>query len=60
MRIYEDHNNPGLGFDAGIEAYDFFELRLTVGEKKFSIGSPVTFAASDSYKRRQSAILGAG
>lgn len=46
MRIYEDHNNPGFGFDAGVEAYDFFELRLTVGEKKFSIGSPVTFAAA--------------
>jgi len=46
MRIYEDHNNPGFGFDSGIEAYDFFELRLTVGEKKFSIGSPVSFAAA--------------
>ncbi len=46
MRIYEDHNNPGFGFDAGIEAYDFFGLTLTVGEKKFSISSPVTFAAA--------------
>lgn len=46
MQIFEDHDNPGFGFDSGIEAYDSFELRLTVGEKKFSITSPVTYAAA--------------